>query len=74
VVINDNLAIHAKDIDYAMEAANQLHAYLPVTASTHEYLIYCQNQRSWEYLVRQPVHHLGGSLAEEIEQHHPAGR
>ncbi len=36
VVINDNLAIHAKDIDYAMEAANKLHAYLPVTASTHE--------------------------------------
>jgi 2-hydroxy-3-oxopropionate reductase len=36
VVINNNLAIHAKDIDYAMEAANKLHAYLPITASTHE--------------------------------------
>ena len=36
VVINDNLALHAKDIDYAMEAANKLHAYMPVTASTHE--------------------------------------
>ncbi len=36
VVINDNLAIHGKDIDYAMEAANKIHAYIPITASTHE--------------------------------------
>ena len=36
VVINDNLAIHGKDIDCAMEAANKIHAYIPITASTHE--------------------------------------
>lgn len=35
-VINNNLAIHAKDVDYVMEEANRLKSFMPVNASVQQ--------------------------------------
>jgi 3-hydroxyisobutyrate dehydrogenase-like beta-hydroxyacid dehydrogenase len=35
-VINNNLAIHAKDVDYVMEESNRLKSFMPVNASVQQ--------------------------------------